>query len=369
MKKFTYRLLILVSLMISTCTSAMACTNITIKAADNSVMIGRTLEFAAELQSYIMTSPRGRVFNTTTPAGKSGLSWKAKYGYLLLDYFNTGHPVDGMNEKGLSFGYLYMPGYTEYPSLTANNTHRSLPNSNLGDWLLGNFSTVAEVKKALKNIVIYDKPETILGHKNTSFPLHAIVTDAKGDSIVIEFSHGVTKVYDDPIGILTNAPTFPWQLSNLKNYANLSPYSPAPISVDGFTYAGTGQGSGMVGLPGDTTPTSRFVKMTLFSQYAAPVNNAKDALTLTQHILNAVDIPIGPVRAQKGSTSPDERTQWTVYKDLTHHVLYYTSYYNSALQSIDMNKLNFSPNAPQLKIPVASQQTIIDATKRMNQVR
>lgn len=369
MKNVISKFALILSTLLFSYSTAIACTDITIKANDGTVMVGRTLEFGSDLMSNIMTSPRGRVFKTTTPNGKPGLSWTSKYGYLFLDYFNLGYPVDGMNEKGLSFGYLYLPGYTQYPTVPKGKESRSVPYTTFADWILGNFSTVAQLKKALANINVYAQPLTVAGHQNFVFPLHAIVTDAQGNSIVIEFAKGKMQIYDDKLGILTNSPTFPWQLTNLKNYANLSPYSPKTIIIDGYKYSGTGQGSGMFGLPGDTTPPSRFVKMTMLTKTALPVNDAMGALILAHHIINTVDIARGTVRGEKGKSENSndmETTQWTVFKDLKNRILYFTSYNNSTLQAIDMNKLDFSKNAPQLKMPVASKQIIMDATKQLS---
>ncbi len=367
MRNFISKFIIILAIILFnySISTAIACTDITITANDGTVMVGRTLEFGPDLQSNIISSPRDKVFKTTAPNGKPGMGWTSKYGYLFLDYFNLGYPCDGMNEKGLSLGYLYLPGYTQYPTVPQGKENHSIPYTNFADWILGNFSSVADLKAALKNVIVYAKPLTVAGQNNIVFPVHVIVTDQQGNSIVIEFAKGKMQVYDDKLGILTNSPLFPWQMTNLKNFANLSPYSPKTINVDGYTYSGTGQGSGMVGLPGDTSPPSRFVKMAWLTKTALPVDDAMGALILAKHIINTVDIPRGLVRGEKGtSTANDtETTQWTVFKDLKHHILYFTSYNNSTLQAIDLNKVDFTKNASPLKMPVASKQIIVNAIK------
>lgn len=345
-------------------TSTFACTNLTIKAQDGTVLVARTMEFGPNLESAIISSPRARIFKTIASDGKPGLNWQSKYGYIFADYFHSSHPVDGMNEKGLSFGYLYLPGYTQYPTVPKDQDNKALSYLGFPDWILGNFSSVLEIKKALAKINIFGKPISISGHKNLMFPLHAIITDAKGRSIVVEFVKGKMHVYDNKLGVLTNSPTFDWQLTNLKNYANLSPYAPAPIQIGSYVYSATGQGSGMLGLPGDATPPSRFIKMVMLTKTAMPAKNAESALILAQHIINNVNIPLGMVRGEKGKNGDMDITQWTVFKDLKHRILYFRSYNNTTLQSISMDKINFSPKAPQLRIPISSPQIIIDATPK-----
>jgi len=363
MRKYTRVLLLASTLTLSLLGTTLACTNVTLTAQDGDIMVGRSLEFGPNLNSNIMTSAEGRSFQSPSMTSQPGVTWKSKYGYVFLDFFGSGHPVDGMNEAGLSMGYLYLPGYTQYQQVPEGKSNQALSYTLFGDWLLGNFNNVKDVKDALKNIYVYATPATYGSMTNTIFPLHAVVTDASGKSITVEWHHGKMVVYDNPPGILTNAPDFNWQMNNLKNYANLLPFSPVAQKINGIDYTGTGQGAGAVGLPGDYSPPSRFVKIAYLSHYAFTPSNAQTALNLAQHIMNNVDIPDGAVRGVKGDTNavPDT-TQWVVFKDLTNKVLYYRSYGNTTLQKIDLTKLNFKPNAPQLKMPVASAQYIVNST-------
>lgn len=346
------RKLLITSLLITCTPIALACTNITTKASDNAVVVGRTLEFGPDLNSQIIISPAGRTFSNKAPNGKPSLSWKSKYGSAYLNGFGIDMAVDGMNEVGLSIGALYLPGYTEYAPATDANVKNGIPYFQLGNWILSQFKDVNEVKKALKDITVFNQPINLPGHPNVTFPLHTIVTDRDGHSIVIEFANGKMQVYDNPLGILTNSPTFDWQINNLKNYVNLSPYSPKPITVDGFTYSSTGQGSGMLGLPGDTTPPSRFVRMAMLTQTAQPVETAQDAVVLSNHILSNVFIPAGFVRGEKG-TQEVEITQWMVIKDLKNNVLYFNHYANPTLQSIDLKQLDLTEKGKMKWLPVA----------------
>lgn len=331
--------------------TAIACTNIQVKAQDGSVIVGRTLEFGPSLDSEIITSPKGKTFSNIAPTGKPSKSWKAKHGYVFLNFFHQDHAVDGLNDKGLSMGFLYLPGYTEYPKATDENVNNGIPYFQLGDWILSQFETTDELKIALKDLIVFEQTLDVPGTGKATFPIHVVVNDAKGKSIVIEFNKGAMQVYDNPLGILTNAPTFDWQLNNLKNYVNLTPYAIDPIKIDGYNYSATGQGAGMVGLPGDSTPPSRFIKMAFLQETALPVATADKALVLAHHIIENVFIPNGMVRNAK-NTPGTETTQWTVFKDLKHSTLYFKSYDYPMLQSIDLTKLDLSEDAPILRLPV-----------------
>ena len=347
-----------------------ACTQIQLTAKDGSVVVGRTMEFAVDLDSHIITSPVGRSFQSPSPSGKNGVAWNAKYGYLLLDFFGTGRSVDGMNTKGLSVGLLYLPGYTKYQQVPAGKFAAALNYLYVGDWVLGNFSAVDEVKAALEDVYVYGSAERLGGMKNQIFPLHMVVADAAGKNIIVEWVGGKANVYDNPLGVLTNSPEFPWQLNNLKNYVNMTPYAPDPITVGGIEYAATGQGAGALGLPGDFTPPSRFVKMAFLVQTSTPSEAAIDAVVQAEHILNNADIPDGAVRsANDGKDIHTDITRWTVFKDLKDLKFYYKSYTNTTLQEIDLRQLDFAQGADQLSMPIDSKQIMVDATDRFKHSR
>lgn len=345
--------------------SAYSCTNIQIKAKDGTLIVSRTMEFGPDMESRLMNSVRGKKFATSAMDKSATLQWNAKYGYLFADFFGSGQPVDGMNEKGLSFGYLYLPGYTTYPNAPGTDKSKALPYTSLGDWVLGNFENTQDVETALQDITVFAQPANLGPFQNAVLPAHAVISDKSGKSIVVEFIDGKMKIFQNPLGILTNSPNFDWHLTNLQNYSNLSPYAPASITLNGIVYSGTGQGSGMVGLPGDPSPPSRFVKMAFYQQAALPAADATEALILSEHLLNNVDIPYGVVRAVKSlALAPEnmDKTQWTLYKDLSHNILYFRSYTNPMIQSIDMNRIDFSQDAKQFALPLKQKAMIRDAT-------
>lgn len=341
--------------------STQACTDFKLSAQDGTTLIARSMEFAADMKSNLRTSVRDRVFREFAPNGKPGLSWKAQLGYVFVDGFDVDVALDGINEAGLSFEYLYLPGETQYQTVPAGHEHQALSYIRLGDWVLSQFKTVEEVRQALQGVYVFN--QSLPGKGDLVFPLHAAIYDASGKGIVVEFVGGDMHIYDNEVGVLTNSPIYPWQITNLRNYVNLSPWTPTPVMSGGMIFAATGQGSGMRGLPGDVSPPSRFVKIDTLKAYAYPAASAADALNLAQHIINNVDIPLGLVRAKQKDKVAAELTQWVVFKDLTNKVLYYRTYGDTTLHGVLLSQLDFLPTAKRLKMPLADNQFILDVTK------
>jgi choloylglycine hydrolase len=352
-----FSLLILASFF--TLQNAFACTDIRVQAKDGSIIVARSMEFAEDLQSNLRTSNRGRAFNNQTDSGKSALSWKAKYGYIYLDGLQVDAVIDGMNEQGLTIEDLFFPDFAGYQTLPAGQESKGLPYIHFGDWILGNFKTVDEVRSALNNVIVY--PAKIASMGDTIFPLHFAINDATGKGIVVEYVKGKLNVYDS-VGVMTNSPSYDWHLMNLTNYVHLTPINPAPIAVGGVVFGATGQGYGMIGMPGDVSPPSRFVKMAALLHVVVPAKDNVEAINLAQHIINNVDIPFGLVREPQSDKYISESTEWVVFKDVTHRMFYYRTYTNMSLQGVNLAKIDFSENAPRLRMPIANTQTINDLT-------
>lgn len=335
-----------------------ACTDFKLTAKDGTLLITRSMEFGIDTNSSLRTSPEGRVFNTTSPNNKPGLTWKAKYGYVYLDGFGMDVSLDGMNTAGLTFEFLYLPGETTYQTLPAGKDSQALPYIYFGDWVLGNFKTIDEVKQALTNIYVVAVLVPSLG--SAILPGHASIYDASGKGIVVEFYNNQINVYDN-IGVMTNSPKYDWHVTNLRNYINLSPNNPSPIIANGIIYASTGQGSGMVGLPGDASPPSRFVKTATLVKNTFQAETATDVLNLAEHIINNVDLPNGLVRStdNAGKVTSDI-TEWVVFKDVTHKIIYYRTYNDMSLRSVSFDQLDFTEKAPRLKMPLTGTPNVMD---------
>lgn len=326
-----------------------ACTDFKLTAKDGTILITRSMEFGQDLQSNLRSSPRGRLFTTKTPNDKPGITWTSTYGYVYVDGFNVDASFDGMNEAGLTFEYLYLPGETQYQTIPQGKDGQAIPYVLFGDWVLGNFKTIDEVKQALTNVYVSTQIIPQLG--NAVLPAHASIYDASGKGIVVEFYNDKINVYDN-IGVMTNSPKYDWHLANLRNYINLSADNPSPITQDGIVYTGTGQGTGAVGLPGDASPPSRFVKIAFMIANVYAAQNATELVNLATHVINNVDIPSGFIRAVSNGVTATDTTQWVVFKDVTHKVFYYRTYNDLTLRSITMEKIDFSKNAVRLKMPL-----------------
>jgi choloylglycine hydrolase len=325
--------------------ASFACTDFQVRAKDGSIVIGRSMEFPTELHSRIVAVPRGRQFTSIGDKGVKGLTWTNKYGFLGVESLNIkdGY-VEGINEKGLAYGGLMFTGSKYQPAVPG----KFVTIIDICSWIMGNFATVDEVRAALPSINVAG---ITIKEMHGQLDLHAALHDASGENLVIEFIDGQAVVYDNPLGVLTNRPDFPWQMNNLRNYINLDAHDRKDRTVNGVRIEPTGVGSGMLGLPGDWTPPSRFVKIAYCVDAAQPAKDSAEAVNLAEHLLNSVDIPKGVI---KENPVPFVRmegfAQWVVIKDLTNLVLYYKTYDNTAWKKVDLKKLDLNPGAPQVDV-------------------
>jgi choloylglycine hydrolase len=314
---------------------ARACTSFLLKAVDGSPVYGRTLEFGFPLESEAIVIPRHYAARATGPDGKPGWGWKSRYAIAGLNAFGLPVVVDGLNEKGLAGGILYFPGFADYADpKTADPGHALAPWDFL-TWALGNFASVAELRAALDTVAIVDVVQPTLGIVP---PFHYTLHDASGASLVVEPIGGRLMVHDNPLGVMTNAPPFEWHLTNLRNYVKLSPVDAPALKIGGESFAPLGAGSGQLGVPGDPTPPSRFVRAVALALSAEPQKSAAESVRLAEHILNNFDIPLGQVRPSPKDSARFEYTQWTSIADLSGRVYYVKSYDNQTLRSIDLTK-------------------------------
>ena len=343
-------------------TFADSCTVFRLKANDGSIVVGRSMEFAVDLKYDAIAVPRNKTYISPAPDGKEGLSWKTRYGYVGIGSFGMEFGTsDGMNEKGLAVGVLWFETDMKWQDVAQGETKQALAQGMVGDWILGNFASIEDVKREIQKIKVfnYTDPKTKM-----SLTVHFIVYDAKGGCIVIEYEDGKCNIYDNSLGIMTNAPRFPWQLTNLRQYVGITSEKPEPYQMSGLTFPATGHGSGMFGLPGDLTPPSRFVRLGVLTRFSDMQPDAERTLNLAQHIINTFDIPFGLVT----DTMPDkktilkESTQWVTFRDLTKRIVYFKTYDNQNLRKIDLNKLNFS-EVEVKRIPMfGASEIIVDVT-------
>lgn len=316
-----------------------ACTGIQLKSEDGSIVNGRTLEFGIWVETNVSVIPRGYTFTGTTPQGP-GLTYQSKYAVVGATAYGVPSVMDGMNEKGLSVGVFYFPGYAGYSEINSQNQSKAVSPAEFSNWIATQFETIDEVKAALPHVVI--APTVDKGWGSTPAPFHYIVYDKKGNSLVIEPINGKLITYDNPLGVLTNSPTFDWQMTHLRNYINLTPFNVKPLKIKGLELIPFGQGSGMVGLPGDFTPPSRFVRAAIFSITAIPVKNSSSAVFQAFHILNQFDIPVGIAREKKEDAIYSDYTLVTAVRDPQTLRYYFRTYDDQNIRMVDLKKFDLN---------------------------
>jgi choloylglycine hydrolase len=179
----------------------------------------------------------------------------------------------------------------------------------------------------------------------------------------LEYVNGALKVHDNPLGVMSNSPTFDWHLTNLRNYVNLSVSNVPPVDISGIKLNSFGQGSGMLGLPGDFTPPSRFLRAVAFSQSALRVATAQEGVLQAFHILNQFDIPKGAARGMEHGKEVADYTLWTSASDLKNLRYYFRTFDNSRIRMVDLTKLDLA--AKQLKtIPMTGEEVIDDVSRQ-----
>ena len=341
-------LLAILSQVVAGTSPAWACTGITIKTkGDNAVVFARTLEFADDIMSNLIIVPRGKKYVGTTPTdlrdAHSGHEWTMKYGCVGTNAFDLPITVDGLNEKGLQVALFYFPRFAKYQEFTTGtDSGKVLAPWELGTFLLGTCADVPEAVAAAKSVVVAEVKQLDMGFVP---PVHYVLTDASGVSKVLEYVDGKLKVHNNPLGVMTNSPTFDWHMTNLSNYVNMTVNNVPEVDVDGKAINGLGQGSGMLGIPGDFTPPSRFVRAVAFTKSALPVETAPEAVLQAFHILNQFDIPKGAARGievHEGMRKEvADYTLWTSASDLKNLRYYFRTYANSRIRMVDLKAVKF----------------------------
>ena len=209
---------------------ANACTGISFTTQDKSFLQARTIEWGEfSLDSKLVILPRGQKNTSLTPQGPNGLSWTNKYGAVGISVVKDDFIGEGVNEKGLGAGIFYFSGYGSLAPFNAKKAKKSVADVELVRWMLTNFATVEEVINGLKKIeivTIYPPQEG----QQTASTGHWRISDATGRSVVLEIeNNGQRHIYENTVGVLTNSPSFPWQVTHLNNYVHLQAGGVAPV--------------------------------------------------------------------------------------------------------------------------------------------
>ena len=323
-----------------------ACTGIMLKAKDNTVVYGRTMEWGAfDLNSRVAIVPRGYSFTGQTPDGFNGRQWKTKYGFVAIDILEKDIFGDAMNEKGLAIGVFYQPGFASYMKYDTAKAADTISAPDLGAYVLGNFATVDEVAEGIKKIRVVG---LVLQEIGIEVPVHWMVVDKTGKSIVIEYLKGELQIFENPLGVITNSPEYHWHMTNLRNHVNLSAVALPAMKLEDIDFHPLGAGSGMIGLPGDYTPPSRFVRAVAWTQTARPTETSTETIYELLRILDNFNLPLGSAegsgQAKKMLEGMRSSTIWTSAWDLNEGILYYHTQHNRRVRKLHMTEIDFSKN-------------------------
>ena len=180
------------------------CTSLTFESTQKNHFLARTMDFGFELDGRPIVMPRNHAWTT-----HFGQKQQSPYGFVgtgrkLEEYFFA----DGVNEKGLSIAELYFLDEAKYVPEPVENKLNLAPHEFIL-WVLGEIATIDELKQRIDEIVLVNAPVSLLG---ITVPLHFIITDRTGKSVVVETNSGTIEIKDNPIGVMTNSPEFEWHL-------------------------------------------------------------------------------------------------------------------------------------------------------------
>ena len=296
---------------------------------DNSKLFGRNLDLEYSFGEHVVITPRNYDFNFKFN------SCDEHYALMGIAFANDGYPLyfDAMNEHGLGMAGLNFPGNANYRSEDDGIFYAfQVASYEFIPWILRQCKTVEDVKSLLVGTIITDKS---FNKKLPPTPLHWMVSDEK-NSIVIEQGHGGIRTYDNPVGVLTNNPTFDRQLFNLNNYMSLSCDPPKRKFSPKLDFDEYSRGMGAIGLPGDLSSMSRFVRASFVKMNSVSDDGEEESVSQFFHILKSVEQQRGCVRLD----GKYEITQYTSCYNLIYNKMYYTTYDNSQINAVSMDREN-----------------------------
>jgi choloylglycine hydrolase len=333
--------IILLSLSVHSLT---ACTGIGLKAEDGSVIQARTVEWGLSDARHdrLVLIPRKHSFEALVPGDQPGMKWTGKYGFISMTAYGQDYGPDGLNEAGLYVGMFFFPGFAQYSPYDPALRNISISVGDYMQWILSSFDSVEAVKAHLESVRVVDVEDPRFGGVE-QLPFHWKIADPSGATIIVEMTAGgKIEVFDALLGVVTNAPGYQWHLTNLRNYLGLSPKAHNALEFDGKSFSPLGSGTGMMGLPGDFSPASRFVRAAAFTASARPLATGEAAIFEAFRILDSFNLPLGTITAPDALPEAlESSTQITSACDLKKVRFYYHTMRNRQVRMIDLNDINF----------------------------
>lgn len=302
------------------------CTAVTYKSKD--AYFGRTLDYEYSYKEEVTITPRNYPFYF-----KDQETLNKHYAIIGMAYISENYPLyyDAINEKGLGMAGLNFVGNAYYnePKKDKDN----IVQFEFILWILGKCKSVKEARKLIEKINITNIPF------NDNLPLaalHWIISDSV-ETITVEAVKEGIKIYDNPVGVLTNNPPFDKQMFELNNYMHLSNKNPKNTFSKKLNLENYSRGMGAIGLPGDLSSMSRFIRVSFVKMNSISKEEEKESVSQFFHILNSVD-------QQRGCCEvSDEKYEITIYTsccNLDKGIYYYTTYDNHQITKVDMHKEN-----------------------------
>ena len=299
----------------------------------NSAYFGRTLDYEFSYGDDVTLTPR----NFPLPFREMG-TLQSHYAILGMAHVSGGHPLyyDAMNEKGLGMAGLNFVGNACYRESTPGKDN--IAQFEFIPWILAQCATVREARALLSRVNITPTP---FSPQLPVAQLHWIIADRE-EAVTVEAMKDGLRVYDNPAGVLTNNPPFDEQMFHLNNYMHLSPRSPENSFSDKLKLRCYSRGMGGMGLPGDLSSQSRFVRVAFTALNSRSEGTEESDVSQFFHILGSVDQTRGCCELEDGKY---EITIYTSCCSLDKGIYYYTAYDNHGITAVDMHRENLDGKA------------------------
>lgn len=302
------------------------CTAATYKTKD--FYFGRTLDYEFSYGDSIIIMPRNYPIEFRSMGRMA-----SHYAIIGMAHAEGDYPLyyDAVNEKGLGMAGLNFVGNAFYRDKLQGKDNVS--QFEFISWTLSQCDSVDHAKKLLERINIDNEA---FSERLPSSQLHWIIADKNG-AITVESVRDGIKVYNNPAGVLTNNPPFDMQMFNLNNYMNLSIKNPENTFSEELPLNGYSRGMGAMGLPGDLSSQSRFVRVAFVRANSVSGDSEEESVSQFFHILGSVDQQRGCCDVGGGKF---EITLYTSCCNADKGIYYYTTYDNHQINAVDMRKEN-----------------------------
>ena len=319
------------------------CTAATYKTKD--FYFGRTLDYEFSYGDEVTVTPRNYPFHF-----REAGNIDTHYAMIGMAYVAEDYPLyyDAVNEKGLGMAGLNFVGNAVFWDKKEGKDN--IAQFEFIPWILCQCATVKEAR------VLAEKMNLLNITFNDTLPLaqlHWIISDSN-ESITVEAVKEGIKIYDNPVGVLTNNPPFPEQMFALNNYMHLSVKSPVNTFAEGLELNRYSRGMGAIGLPGDLSSQSRFVRTAFVKMNSVSGEGEAESVSQFFHILNSVDQQRGCCELDDGKY---EITIYTSCCNTNKGIYYYASYDNHQITAVDMHREDMDGNAL-VRYPIIKEEQI-----------